>query len=58
MRQKQGEAAIFPITKDCLYVKPIWNTGAARRSSPLRRVIPREYGEAKADVKPGIASED
>ena len=42
----------------CVYGKPIWNTGAARRSRLLRRDFPREVDAAKADAKFGSSTKD
>ena len=45
-------------SKHCVYGKPIWDTGAARRSRPLRRDFPREVDAAKADAKLGSSTKD
>ena len=49
---------IFKLWKHCVYGKPIWNTGAARRSRPLRRDFPREVDAAKADAKLGSSTKE
>ena len=51
MRHKRGESTNVQIIKKTFCGKPIWNTGEARRSRPLRRDFPREAGAATADAK-------
>ena len=58
LRHKERKAGKLQITGDCFYGKPIWNTGAARRSRPLRRDFPREAGAAKADAKLGSPTKE
>ena len=48
---KEGKAGNSQNTEDCFYGKPIWKTGAAWRSHPLRRNFPWEAGVAEVDAK-------
>ena len=56
--KKGGNTENYKNTDDCLYGKPIWNTGAARRSRPLRRDFPPETCAAKADAKLGSSTKN
>ena len=49
---------MFRWCQNCVYGKPIWNTGAARRSHPLRQDFPREVDAAKADAKLGSSTNE
>ena len=51
MKHKIGKSTNFQLIEDSFYGKPNWNTGAARRSRPLRRDFPREAGADTADAK-------
>ena len=52
------QSQLFRWSKYCVYGKPIWNIGAARRSRPLRRDFPREVDAAKADAKLGSSTKE
>ena len=52
------QSQIFELCKHCVYGNPIWKTGAARRSRPLRGDFSREAGAAKADAKLGSATKE
>ena len=52
------QSQMFRWSRYCVYGKPIWNTGAARRSRQFRRYFPREVHAAKADAKLGSSTKD